>query len=263
MRRKILAITALVCLIAVGSAYAATYNNYSGTKISVSGKAGSKSKPATAKVEFVYTPHSTNSADYPDPITNIDTTTADLTSNLKYFPVCAVSKIDGASSSNEAGTAVCPKGSVVATGTDTAELVSPDDPSKNAAVRCALDLDVFNVGGGKLEYQLVVPGNSASACGGETTQDAKPWGGTTKESGRTLDTDTALPPDVSTSAGGAFWGSLVHETLHYSTATVKHGGKTLPMFASTGCSKRAWSVTFTATNGSKKENTTVKGSDKC
>ncbi len=90
-----------------------------------------------------------------------------------------------------------------------------------------------------------------------------------KQAGSKLVNDVPEPADVSYDAGNIkLFGSLQSETLNWKKLTVKHGGKTYPYLASTGCKgSRAYSIAYTATESTSGSPTvgagTVKGSGKC
>jgi len=263
MRKKVLAITALVCLVAAGAALAATtYNSYTGSKIEVTKAAGTKSAPKTVKYIEVFEAKNASGAKYPYPLTNIKTTLKDVKTNAAYFPKCTISKLDTASSNNEAGTKVC-KTSEVASGTVDSSITASGSTSTAVVPTCKLTLQVFNLGSSKLGYQF---SDTPSSCGGTPTSAAKPWEGTAKDSGTTFETDTTLPADISTDAGGIGWGALKLEKLTFITSKVKHAGKDYSLLQSVGCpssKKRAYTITFTASNGSAKQSKEVKGSAAC
>lgn len=263
MRRKVIALVALACLVSAGSAYATTAFNHYSASFKFTGAAGSVHRPAKAGFTLHYTAANTTKGDRAYPLIDIKQTIAGIRTNYRYFPTCTAKRISASPTFNK----VCPRGSLVAAGTVMAMLGSPNAAS--TGVPCHLILDVYNAGHGRLTYFFVVPDNGA-ACNGLPTGTAAPYVSTTREVHGNLFEDTPLPPDVSTNAGNiGMWGSLEKETLTFKkmTRTVRiHGHRrAVPFVESTGCKhgKRAWSVTFTATNGKVKQHRTVSGKSAC
>jgi hypothetical protein len=262
MRRKVIAITALVCLVVAGSAFAATAFNHYGASFKFSGPAGSKKKPAAVSYTLTYSAASTTSGNRAWPLTDIKSTLDGVKSNWKSFPKCTEAQMDNLPKYN----AVCPKNSLVATG----PVQSYVGPGSDMAVgapgswACSLKLWVYNSGGGKLTYFFTVP--NPAKCNGLTTGAAQPYVATTKEVHGNLFQDVPLPPDVSTNVEHlGLYGSLEHEVLNFKKLTIKVKGKTVPFIASTGCTKNKhkWSVTFAGNNGSTTQTQTINGAAKC
>jgi hypothetical protein len=252
MRRKLGAITALACLFAAGAAYAAGPvtggpNSYTGN-FAVAGGAGSAARPVAAALSETLGMSSTTSSNVGAPLVNIKTTTYGVKApNAKYFPTCTTGKISGNNGNGGKWNAVCPKGSLVATGTVKAVLTSPSKNLAGPGAPCSLGLWVYNAGPGKLTFFFTT---TPAKCDGLTTGDAAPWTGTVTQAGKYLDTNVPEPPDVSYNAGNiGLFGSLESEVLHFKKMTVKKGGKVYPFIESIGCTKhsRPFSIAYTAT----------------
>jgi hypothetical protein len=273
MRQKVFATIVLVCLFgAAAAAYAAgpvssPPNSYTGS-FAVKGAAGTAAKPTAVALTETLGMSSTTQGNVGAPLTDIKTTTYGVKApNAAKFPTCSIAKISANNGNNGKWNAVCPKGSLVATGSVTAALTSPSSNLAGPGAPCQLGLWVYNGGPGKLTFFFTT---TPAQCDGLTTGDAAPWLGKVSERGKFLDTDVPEPPDVSYNAGNVgLFGSLETETLHFKKMTVKKGGKVYPYIESTGClkHKRAYSVSYLATQsntGSPTEaGATVKGSAKC
>lgn len=264
MRRKIIAITALVCLVAAGAAYGATAFNTYKANYAFHGKAGSKKKPAPIGVHLTYTAANANHSDRAWPLVDIKSGWQNVKVNWKAFPTCKASQMANASAGyNKA----CPKGSLVATGIVKSVIGPAGNMSNNAigVFPCKLTLDVYNSGRGVLTYFFVIA--KYGDCGALQTGAAAPYTAKTSMSRGMLVENVPLPADVSTAAGGisGFYGSLEYESLTFKKMVRKYHGKKVPFLASTGCvkHKRNWWVKFTATNGSTKQSKMIRGKAKC
>ncbi len=272
MRKKLGAITAVACLIAAGAAYAAGPvtggpNTYTGA-MSVTGSAGTTAKPAPSGWTENYGMGSSTSGNVGAPLTSIKTTIYGLKApNAKYFPTCTATKINTQGASSLKWNGVCPKASLVGSGTVSAVLTSPSVKLAGPGAACSLGLWVYNAGPGKLTFFFTT---TAAQCDGLSTGAAAAWTGTVSQAGKYLVTNTPEPSDVSYNAGNVgLFGSLLTEVLKFKKTTVKHAGKTLPFIESTGCSKHArpFTIAYTATESTSGAPTvgtgTVKGSANC
>jgi hypothetical protein len=274
MRRKLVAITALLCLVAAGAAYGAAatpvpdngnINTYTGA-YDVSHGAGTANKPVAVSMVEHLGMASVTAGNVGAPLTDIKSTIYGLKSNGQYFPKCTVKMIDNAGTSGK-WNGVCPKGSLVASGTVNSVLVN-STLAQSAATPCNLKLWVYNAGPGQLAYFFTVPG--PSSCAGLPTGAAAAYSGTVQQAGKNLINDVKEPADISTSAGnisGTF-GSLVSETLNWKKLTVKVKGKVYPYLGSTGCKsgKRPYAIKYTATTSSSLQpqySATVTGTPGC
>lgn len=281
MRRKLVALTAFMCLAATGTAYAATpvadngnINSYTGNEV-VRGAAGTAAKPAPVAVTETFGMTSVTAGNVGAPLTDIKSTVYGLRApNAARFAKCTVAQINGTGASSQKWDGVCPKGSLVATGHVTAAL-TPVTANLLAAdaIPCSLTLNVYNGGPGKLTFFFEI--TAADSCENLQTGAAAAWLGTYKQSGPNLIMDTPEPADVSTNAGnlgGSLFGSLQSETLNFKNLSVSVGKgkakKTYPFLASVGCQKgaRPYSVQYTATTSpslTPQYSATVTGSNKC
>ncbi|MGH2862705.1 MAG: hypothetical protein ACRDLT_14555 [Solirubrobacteraceae bacterium] len=275
MRKRLGAVTALICLIAAGAAGAAYAagpvtggpNTYTGA-MSVAGGAGTRAKPATVALTENYGMGSTTSGNVGAPLVVIKSRMYGLAApNAKYFATCTANKINQGNGNNGKWNGVCPKASLVGRGTVLATLTSPTVNLAGPGASCNLVLWVYNGGPGKLTYFFTT---TPARCDGLQTGAAAAWTGTVSQAGKYLVTNTPEPPDVSYNAGNVgLFGSLVSEVVKFKKATVKHAGKTLPFIESIGCSKHArpFTITYTATDSNSGSPTvgsgTVSGSARC
>jgi hypothetical protein len=272
MRRKLLAITALLSLLAAGAAYGAAatpvpdngnINTYTGA-YDVSHGAGTVKKPVAVSMVEHLGMASVTAGNAGAPLTDIKSTIYGLKSNGQYFPKCTVKMING---NTTKWNAVCPKGSLVASGNVSSVLVN-STLAQSAATPCNLKLWVYNAGPGQLAYFFTVPG--PTSCSGLATGAAAAYSGSVKQAGKNLINDVKEPADISTSAGnisGTF-GSLVSEKLTWKKLTVKVNGKVYPYLGSTGCKagKRPYAIKYTATTSSSLQpqySATVTGTPGC
>ena len=273
MRGKLLAITALVCLIAVGAAYAAGPvtggpNTYTGNFSVAGGAAGTVAKPKAVAMTETLGMGSATAGNVGAPLVDIKTTTYGVTApHAKYFPKCTANQINTQGGSTQKWNAVCPKGSLVATGSVTAALTSPTVNLAGPGSPCVLQLWVYNAGPGKQTFFFTT---TPAQCDGLTTGAAAAWTGKVYEQGKYFVTDTPEPADVSYNAGNVgLFGSLESETLNFKKLTVKHAGKVYPYLESVGCSRhvRPFTITYTATQSNSGSPTvgsgTVKGMAGC
>jgi hypothetical protein len=273
MRQKVLGAVVLLCLCGAGSAFAASGsvssppNSYTGN-FAVAGGVGSTARPAAVAMSETLGMSSTTQGNVGAPLVNIKTTTYGVKApNAGMFPKCTVARISANNGNNGKWNAVCPKGSLVATGSVTAALTSPTSNLAGPGAPCHLGLWVYNGGPGKLTFFFTT---TPAQCDGLTTGDAAPWQGTVSEAGKYLVTNVPEPADVSYNAGNiGLFGSLESEVLHFKKMTVKKGKKTYPYMESIGCTKRSrpFTVTYSATQSNSGAPTeavgTVKGRAGC
>lgn len=273
MRGKLLALTLLVCLTAAGAAYAAgtpvtaAPNTYTGN-FSVAGGAGTVAKPKPVAMTETLGMGSSTVGNVGAPLVDIKTTTYGVKAPYaKYFPKCTAAQINTQGGNTQKWNAVCPKGSLVATGTVTAALTSPSANLAGPGSPCALQLWVYNAGPGAETFFFTT---TPAQCAGLSTGAAAAWTGKVTEHGTYLVTDTPEPADVAYNAGNVgLFGSLQAETLNFKKLTVRHAGKVYPYLESVGCSKHArpFTITYTATESNSGSPTlgvgTVKGSASC
>ncbi len=273
MRGKLLALTALLCLLVAGAAYAAgtpvtaAPNTYTGN-FAVAGGAGTVAKPKAVAMTETLGMGSSTSGNVGAPLVSIKTTTYGVKApNGKYFPKCTAAQINTQGGSTQKWNKVCPAGSLVATGNVSAALTSPSVKLAGPGSPCALQLWVYNAGPSQETFFFTT---TPAQCAGLTTGAAAAWTGSVSEQGRYLVTNTPEPADVSYNAGNVgLFGSLQNETLKFKKLTVKHAGKVYPYLESTGCSKgaRPFTITYTATESNTGSPTvgtgTVKGSASC
>jgi hypothetical protein len=263
LRRIVVVATALAVLTAAASAYAAAggFNTYTATVSASPNKAGSAKAPAALAFTEKYVASGTN-GNRTAPLTDIKSKVYGIVNNGKGFPTCTLAKIQAAKSDT-----VCPKGSLVATGSITALLGPTTDQSSTAqgVLPCNPLLHAYNGGPGKVVYFFVdVAPDHTCAGGAIQTGFVGPFQGTIKTVGKNLLIDTPIPNYVSFPLAGVE-GSLTSETLHWLKVTKKVNGKTVAYSASVGCNKgkRPYSHTFTAELNGQSQSGTVSGTQKC
>jgi len=258
LKRIALIATAVAMLIAATAAFAATQvNTYKATYSFSPKSGGSAKKPVKAsfKQNIQVTPGT--AGDRAGVLLNIKTTIYGLKVDGKDFPTCPASQI---TSSDTA----CPKGALVATGSITAVLGSPTDPTTGASDgACDPLLHVWNGGQGKLVF-FFVDGAAPNDClsGAITTGSVPPYPATYKQVGKNLVVNVPIPKSVDYPSG--LVGSLESETLNWKGQSSK-GHISI---ASVGCkgSKRPYSTAFTAapiTDATQSQTVTVSGSAPC
>lgn len=260
MRRKVFVLVALLALMACGVAYASS----GGPDVvagSVTAKAnGSAKKPAVTSVTEKFTIKNATSGDYAYPATNIKATIGNLkVENVKSYPTCTAAQVNA--DTNGEWNGVCSSSSEIATGSVSATLYPIDTPTAGG-VACNLGVAVYNAGQGKLTFFLTATGTQCDG-GALQTGAAAAWTATYKESGSSLILNVPLPADVSTNAGNlnAFWAAINSETLNFKKISVKNK----PVIVSTGCkkNKRAYTLAFNITNGSKTTTQSTSGKSAC
>jgi hypothetical protein len=262
LRRIVVVATALAVLITAVSAYAAGgFNTYSATVKASPNKAGSGKAPAPLAFTEHYVASGTN-GNRTAPLTDIKSKVYGIKNTSKGFPTCSLAKIQAAKSDT-----VCPKGSLVATGSITAILGPTTDQSSANPQQLPCDplLHAYNGGAGKVVYFFVDQAPDHTCAGGAiTTGTVGPFQGTAKTVGKNLVINTPIPSFVSFPLPG-IEGSLTSETLHWLKLTKKSGGKTVAFNASVGCKsgKRPYSHTFTAEQNGQSQSATVSGTQKC
>lgn len=272
MKMKAMAVAVLLCLSLAGVAYAAgpvssPPNSYTGA-FSVAGAAGSKVRPAAVALSETLGMSSTTSGKVGAPLVVIRTATYGVKApNGAMFPTCTIAKISANNGNNGRWNSICPKASLVATGSVTAALTSPSANLAGPGAPCDLRLWVYNGGAGRLTFFLTT---TPAQCDGLTTGDAAPWLGKVSEHGKYLVTDVPEPPDVSYNAGNiGLFGSLETESLHFRKMSVRRHGKVYPYIESTGCLRRArpYTISYVATESNTGSPTvgaaTLKGSARC
>jgi len=276
MRGKLLAITALLCLVAAGAADAADAagpvtagpNTYTGNFAVAGGSAGTVAKPKAVAMTETLGMGSATAGNVGAPLVDIRTTTYGVMAPYaKYFPKCTAGQINGQGASTQKWNGVCPAGSLVATGNVTAALTSPTVNLLGPGAPCVLQLWVYNAGPGAETFFFTT---SPSQCDGLTTGAAAAWTGKISQQGKYFVTDTPEPGDVSYNAGNVgLFGSLQSETLNFKRLTVKHAGKVYPYLESVGCANHArpFTIAYTATESNSGSPTvgtgTVKGTAAC
>ncbi len=247
-------VTALALLTAAGSAFAAI-DTYSGG-YSFSGKAGSKSSPAPLN----FTQHFSLTAANPGSLTGILNKVTTSISGVKVdatgFPTCSAGHVNGWNKASYAS--VCPKGSLVASGSIKAQLGTSTQFSPQG-LNCDPNLDVWNAGHDKLTFFFETTA-SAQCLGGQITTGQTPaFTASYKQSGSNLLVTIPVPNAVTHI--GPYLASLSSETLKWRSTTSK-GHRDI---TSTGCKgKRHFSYTFSATAPNQPAETkTIKGEAAC
>jgi hypothetical protein len=247
-------VTALALLIAAGSAVAAI-DTYSGG-YSFSGKAGSKSSPAPLNFTQHFSLKAANAGSLTGILNKVTTSIGGVKVDATGFPTCSASHVNSWNKASYAS--VCPKGSLVATGTIQAQLGTATNFTPQG-LNCDPDLDVWNAGGGKLTFFFETTA-SAQCLGGQITTGQTPaFTATYKQSGSNLLVTIPVPNAVTHI--GPYLASLSSETLKWRSTTSK-GHRDI---TSIGCKgKRHFSYTFSATAPNQPAETkTIKGEASC
>jgi hypothetical protein len=261
LKRIALFATAVAMLIAATAAFAAAPANTYKTPYSFSPKAsGTAKKPVKATFKQVIQVTPGTPGNRAGVLSDIKTTVYGLKIDGKDFPTCLASKIQSASNDT-----ACPKGALVASGSITAVIGKPTDPTTATGTIATCDplLHVWNGGQGKLVFFFVDAGPS-HLCDGTviSTGSVGPYPGTYKQVGKNLVMDTPIPQTVDYPAG--FVGSLGSETLNWKGQSSK-GHISIASVACKG-SKRPYSTALTAApilTATALQTTTVKGSAPC
>lgn len=275
MKRIIIMGAAAAVLAGAVAAYAASsdFNSYTAKLTFSPGGAGSKAKPSAFAMHEVWDA-SGNNGDVTAPLTKIVYKIYGVTTNGKDFPKCTDAMITNAG--NTSGwNKVCPKGSLIAQGPVTSELVGAMAPA-GPGTPCDPYLYIYNGGQGTQVFFFTeppyAPGPQYTCAGGAViTGSAPPYDGHVTSAGGYSVVTIPLPPTVSTEAGGltGTYASLVSLNVKYAKLTTKVKGKTVAYAASTACKagKRPYAFTFYAQNYEGQtpatQTTTVPGSQKC
>jgi hypothetical protein len=230
--------TALAVLVGSTAAYAATYNNYTGTGVKVSKGVGTAKKPvglSMVQTLKVSAPTGQRAA----PLTNIKTTLYGVKLDAGKLPVCTDAKL---LQNKVSPTGACPKGSLIATGRVNALLGPGTNNLASGGTPCNPRLNVFN--GGPNTQVFYFWTKSSSDCGGLTTGSTAPYDGHISYKNGNAVVNIPLPPDISTKVAGQpnFYSSLIGELLSYPK---KVGGKGYMVGVGCKSHKRPWTVTFT------------------
>ena len=167
MRRIVIAGTALVVLgVSATAAAASTYNNYSGSQLSIS--AGNKAPLSMVEKLQASAPSGSRAA----PLTNIKLTIYGVKLDVGKLPVCSDSQILSNKTRPLGG---CSKASLIGSGPVHA-ILGPATDSSSGGTPCNPYLNVFNGGPNKQVFYFYT--KSANDCGGLTTGATAPFDGT-------------------------------------------------------------------------------------
>ncbi|HEY3774668.1 MAG TPA: hypothetical protein VGL69_16820 [Solirubrobacteraceae bacterium] len=247
-------VTALAMLVAAGSAIAAI-DTYAGG-YTFNGKAGSKSSPAPLNFTQHFTLTAANQGSLTGILNKVTTSIGGVKVDATGFPTCSATHVNGWNKSSYAS--VCPKGSLVASGSIKAQLGTSSQFTPQG-LNCDPNLDVWNAGGGKLTFFFETT-SSAQCLGGQITTGQTPaFTATYKQSGNNLLVTIPVPNAVTHI--GPYLASLSSEYLKWHSTTFK-GHRDI---TSVGCKgKRHFSYTFSATAPNQPAETkTIKGEAAC
>src|SRR3954468_21323316 len=238
MRRVVLlAVAAVLGITAI--AYAQTQQNTYKVQGSAAptGKPGKKSKPTPVGVKFSYQVDEANGLQ-PSAIDQYKISFYGVRAvNGDRFPKCTADQISQAGNSDT----VCPKGSLVGTGTIDNFVWADSDPSgKNGGFPCAKKLNVYNSGKGK--GALFVYGDP-NQCGGVGALPAFPISYVTGDGGGTALQFTVPKTVLHPIAGLSVAVRAVSSTIK--KLTVKKSGKVYSYYESVKCSGKARPVKVT------------------
>jgi hypothetical protein len=247
-------VAALAMLIAAGSAIAAI-DTYAGG-YTFHGSAGSKSKPAPLSFNQHFTLTAANAGSLTGILNKVTTSISGVKVDATGFPTCSASHVNGWNKASYAS--VCPKGSLVASGTIKAQLGTASNFAPQG-LNCDPELMVWNAGGGKLTFFFETTTTHQCLGGQITTGQTPAFTANYKQSGSNLLVTIPVPNAVTHI--GPYLASLSSETLNWKSTTVK-GHRDI---TSVGCKgKRHFSYTFSATAPNQPAETkTIKGEAAC
>ncbi len=147
--RKIPLLALLVALGLAGTAYAATVvtNVYVLSAKAAHKKSGTKAHPLPFGGTIGYTVTTKPSGERPNVVQQTVLTVAGVRANTNDFPTCSSSRLTAS------GPTSCPKGSLVGTGTLTAEIGSATSQS-GPQLTCQVEQSIYNGGGNSLSYYI-------------------------------------------------------------------------------------------------------------
>jgi hypothetical protein len=266
LRRIIIIGTALAVLVTAGVALAASsFNSYTGSVTVAPGQAGAVSSPNPVGISEKYTAANTTPGWRAAPLKDIQTWIYGVVSDGKDFPKCSPARI---TANHTLWDKACPKGSLVGQGATNA-LLGPGGDATSVGTPCNPYLKAYNGGQGKLVFFFNEFG--PYQCAGLSTGASAPWVARVYRTNGYLVIDSALPPDVSTQAGGlkGIYGSLILQQLAFPKMTKRVHGRRVAYNASIACKRgrRPYKYVFTAQNfsnlGSNAQTVTVSGSQRC
>jgi len=251
-------VAALAMLIAAGSAIAAI-DTYSGG-YSFKGKAGSKSSPAPLDFTQHFALKAANAGSLTGILNKVTTSISGVKVDSTGFPTCSAKQVNNWTKTSYAS--VCPKGSLVASGSIKAQLGTTTNFTPQG-LNCDPDLYVWNAGGNKLTFFFETTSTHQCLGGQITTGQTPAFTATYKQSGSNLVVTIPVPNAVTHigPATGGYLASLSSEYLKWRSTTSK-GHRDI---TSVGChGKRHFSYTFSATAPNQPAETkTIKGEAAC
>lgn len=158
-----------------------------------------------------------------------------VVSNGKYFPKCDINKINDAQTDK-----ICPKGSLVGSGTLTA-VIGPENDFSGAGTPCNKQAHWYNAGQGKMTVMLVGPGSECAGVGYTPPTPAK-WSKSAGVNGGEAIV-LSVPGNISHPLPGVL-ASLTGAQVTFKKLVTKVHGKKIGFLEARKCSGTR---TFTAT----------------
>jgi hypothetical protein len=212
-------------------AYAATSTDVTSLTAKAS-SGGTLKAPKPVSATFKFESHGPNNSRPANP-QELDFLFAGVRNNSAKFPVCTSAQMEQAQSDS-----VCKKGSLIATGTLTAQLGPTGDKNSNA--NCAKTMNVYNSGSGKASF---FNHGDASECAGVgyLPPIAMFW----KKVGKSTMLRLPVPENIQQPLPG-IEGGFTSFSLTFKKLTITKGGKKIGFLESVGCgSAKTRTFTFT------------------
>ena len=247
MRRLGIIAAALTAILVVAAvALAEQQNTYTVNGKVTPTKAGTTKKPTPVKINFDYTVGEVNNQ-RPNPTKKYAIAFDGIRTNGGKFPACPAKKINAAAGDVSG----CPAGSAVGSGSISAEVGAPSDPTTK--VPCKLTLTVYN--GGQNKAALFIKGGPPTC----PTAQAKAIDASYIQSSKGTSLQFVVPPELLHQLGLDIATTNVQSTIKLLTRKVK--GKTYGYYESVGGCKggrRNITVSFTSeSNVTKKAQKTL------
>ena len=250
MRKKVIAVTAMLVLSLAALAYAqAQQNTYKVTASTSPSKAGSKSKAVPVSVKFGYEVGEA-SGNRPSPVKKYSIKFAGLNVNTAPFPKCSAATLQ------DRGPSACPSGSKMGSGFIKNATGNAADP-RDRSIECNAALSVYNSGSNKGVIYVAGSPNSTDERTRCAIELASPIDASfVRRSGGSATALEFTVPESLRHPLPTLDNAVTSVTSKIRRATRKVKGRTRGFFESVGgCvrGKRAITVTFTPESGTSKQ----------
>jgi hypothetical protein len=235
LRKARIIAVALLALLGITAVAFAQTNTY--TVDGTVAKGGSKAKPKTVGLKFVYTVGDASGL-LPTPVKKYSIGFEGMKVDTSFLPKCSAASMTAAKTN-----AGCPKKSLVGSGTIQALAGAKGTPAA-AAAKCQLGLSIHNSGNGKAALWLEGGPGTANECIAQISQaiDAK-----FLTKGTTTSLAFTVPPSLLHQLGLDVPVISVTSTIKKIAGKTKTGKKT-GFFRSIGCKDRKRDITVTFTD---------------